>query len=268
MHIFSHIQHYHIWHTTSSHLIETKNASFSQWIWRLLSYRSWNCVVCYIRSAVSEKLGAIIVWESRNCVQWMNNQRIPGPSRFLNQNVCNFHFWKNLMMTVYRHHSRITGNSQCQSRKRGGTFSVCHKLQYVTDKGDWLMESMTFSRYCNIMINDVGRTPFSSSGSPCELQHSLSIWWPTTQQKILKHNGTRVQCNSLHDLLQYAGHAYTPKVKCLISDFIELKMYMLKHACDNLGVWNTAVKIRIGNQTHKLDKATWTPKYIIFSVKV
>jgi len=132
------------------------------------------------------------------------------------------------MMTVYRHHSCIIGNSQCQSRKRGGTFSVCHKLQYVTDKGDLLMESITFSRYCNIMINDVRRTPFSSSGSLCELQHSLSIWWPTTQQKILKHNGICVQCNSLHDLLQYAGHAYTPKVKCLISDFIELKMYMLK----------------------------------------
>ena len=131
-------------------------------------------------------------------------------------------------MTVYRHHSCIIGNSQCQSRKRGGTFSVCHKLQYVTDKGDLLMESITFSRYCNIMINDVRRTPFSSSGSLCELQHSLSIWWPTTQQKILKHNGICVQCNSLHDLLQYAGHAYTPKVKCLISDFIELKMYMLK----------------------------------------
>lgn len=198
-------------------------------MWRLLSYRPWNCVVCYICSAVSEKPAAIIVWQSRKCVQWINNQRIPGPSRFLNQNVCGFHFWKNLMMTVYRYHSGIIGNSQWQSRKWGGTFSVCHKLQYVSDKGEWLMESITFGRYCNITINDVGRTPFSSPGSLRELKHSLSVWWPTTQQKILKHNGICVLCNSLHDLLQSAGHAYNPKLKCLISDFIELNMYMLKN---------------------------------------
>lgn len=64
--------------------------------------------------------------------------------------------------------------------------------------------------------------------SLCELQHSLSVWWLTIQQKILKYNGRRVQSSSLHDLLQSAGHAYTPKVKCLISDFRELKMYTLK----------------------------------------
>lgn len=133
--IFSHIQHYHMWHT-SSHLIDTQNSSSSRWIWRLPSYRPWNYVVCYICSAVWEKPAAIIVWQSRNCFQWMNNQRIPGPSWFLNQNVCDFHFWKNLMVTGYRHHSCIIGNSQFQSRKQGGTFSVCYKLQYVTGKGD------------------------------------------------------------------------------------------------------------------------------------
>jgi hypothetical protein len=175
--IFSHIQQYHMWHTTSSHLIETQNLSLSQWMWRVLSYRPWNCAVCYISSAVSEKPAAIIVRQSRNCVQWMNNQRIPGPSWFLNQNVCDFHFWKNLMITVYRHNSCIIGNSQCQSRKWEGTFSVHHKLQYVTGKGDRLMESITFSRYCNIRTNVVGRTPFSLFGSLCELQHSLSVWW-------------------------------------------------------------------------------------------
>jgi len=132
------------------------------------------------------------------------------------------------MMTVYRHHSCTVGNSQCQSRKRGGTFSVCHKLLYVTDKGAWLMESITFNRYCNITINDVGRTPFSLCGSLCGLQHSFSVWRPTTQQKIIKHNGICVQCKSLHDLLQFADYAYTLKVKCLSSDFIELKKYMLK----------------------------------------
>lgn len=158
------IQHYHRRHTNSSHLIETQNSSFSQWKWRLLSDRMWNCVVCYVCSAVSEKRAAIIVWLSRNCVHWMNKQRTPGRSWFLHHNVCDFHFWKNLMMTVYRHHSCIIGNSKSQSRKWGGTFCVCHKLQYVNDKGDWLIESITFSRYCNIMINDVGSTPFSSSG--------------------------------------------------------------------------------------------------------
>jgi len=165
----------------------------------------------------------------------MNNQGIPEPSWLLNQNVCDFHFWKNLMMTVYRHHSCIIGNSQCQSRKRGGTFHVCHKLQYVTDKGDWVMESITFSRYCNTMKNDVGRTPFSSSGSLCELQHSLSVWWQTSQQKILKHNDTGVQCNSLHDL-QSAGHAYTPKMKFLISNFIELKNVHAKNMIFNVAL--------------------------------
>jgi hypothetical protein len=44
--------------------------------------------------------------------------------------------------------------------------------------------------------------------------------------------------------------------------------YRAKNVCDNLEVWNTAVKIHIGNQVHKLEKATWTPNYVNFSVKV
>jgi outer membrane protease len=72
-------------------------------------------------------------------------------------------WWWHLMMTVYRHHSCILGNSQSQSRTQGGTISLCHILHYVTDKGTCFVESITFSRYCNITINDVGRTAFSSA---------------------------------------------------------------------------------------------------------
>ena len=111
------------------------------------------------------------------------------------------------------------------------------------------------------MINDGGRTPIRSSGSLCKLQTSLSLWWPTTQQKILKHNSIHVQHNSLHDLLQLAGHTYTPKAKCLISDFIDLKMDVLKirlwqvwsvkHSSEN-SYWQPSTQARKSNMDTKL----------------
>ena len=39
-----------------------------------------------------------------------------------------FHCWKNLTMTVYKHHSCILGNSQCQSRKQGRNFQCMSQI--------------------------------------------------------------------------------------------------------------------------------------------
>lgn len=98
----------------------------------------------------------------------LNDQRILGPSWSQNQNVCDFHFWEKWWRQFRNIIHVFCATHNASLENEGGTFSVCHKLHYVTGKCAWLLENITFSRYCNIMINEVGRTSISSSGSLCE----------------------------------------------------------------------------------------------------
>jgi hypothetical protein len=138
--------------------MEIQDLSFSQWPWRLLSYRTWNCEVWYVSTNVSQAHAATIMWQSRKCVQWMNNH-----------GYLDHHCSRTRMSVIF-----ISGKTWWQQfggiihafcaihnaslENEWGTFSEYHKLHYVAGKHAWLLHHITFSKYCNIIINDVGRT--------------------------------------------------------------------------------------------------------------